>query len=236
MFDDVMFLAKGGYTVYLGPVNEVESYFEGLGLVVPERINPPDYYMDALEGAVQQGVTGPNNIDPKSLPVLWMMHKGYKIPKELLKVAAAIETPAAKKKILETESARFMSTFAQEAWQEIYQKVVVSWDEIKTSLLKVRDLSGRQTPGFFVQMTIILHRSALSPINHISYLPFCVKYKADLSYMHLKILILQVTPISPINVVYYLELYLFTERIIFYQVIYIMSLDVHTILNFVFSC
>lgn len=53
MFDDVMFLAKGGRTVYLGPVNEVEEYFLGLGVKIPDRINPPDHIMDTLEGLIK---------------------------------------------------------------------------------------------------------------------------------------------------------------------------------------
>lgn len=50
MFDDVMFFVKGGYMVYLGFVVEVEVYFLGFGLIVFERINLLDYYMDVLEG------------------------------------------------------------------------------------------------------------------------------------------------------------------------------------------
>lgn len=52
MFDDVMFLVKGGCIVYLGFVSEVEDYFVGIGLVVLEWINLFDYYMDVLEGIV----------------------------------------------------------------------------------------------------------------------------------------------------------------------------------------
>lgn len=142
MFDDVMFLAKGGYTVYSGPVSEVEAYFAGLGLVVPERINPPDFYMDALEGSSSP------HVDPKTLPISWMMHKGYQIPTDMMATAINnTDTPA-----------RFGLTFAQQACLELYQKLVVTWDGIRTALSRTEDLSGRQAPGFFTQLRIILQR------------------------------------------------------------------------------
>jgi hypothetical protein len=156
MFDDVMFLAKRGYTVYLGPVDEIEAYFSSLGLVVPERINPPDYYMDALEGVAQQARSP--YVDPRMLPIQWMMHKGYQIPNEMLKMASAINIPAEHQPLVNPESSRFGATFAQQACLELYHKFVVTWDGIKTALSRVKDLSGRQTPGFCKQLRIILHR------------------------------------------------------------------------------
>jgi len=153
MFDDVMFLAKGGYTVYLGPVDEIEAYFASLGLVVPDRINPPDYYMDALEGVMQQNHSP--SVDPRTLPLQWMMHKGYRIPNEM---AAFANTTAEIQLQVHPESSRFGATFAQEAWLELYHKFVVTWDGIRTALSRVDDLSGRQTPGFLKQFRIILHR------------------------------------------------------------------------------
>ncbi|KAG0609196.1 hypothetical protein M758_8G165400 [Ceratodon purpureus] len=156
MFDDVMFLAKGGYTVYLGPVDEIEGYFSRLGLEVPDRINPPDYYMDALEGAAHQARS--SYIDPRTLPVQWMMHKGYQIPNEMLTMATGISTSVENQALVHPESSRFGATFAQQACLELYQKFAVIWDGIEAALSRVNDLSGRRTPGFFRQLRIILHR------------------------------------------------------------------------------
>ncbi|GKV48435.1 hypothetical protein SLEP1_g55249 [Rubroshorea leprosula] len=50
MFDDLILLAKGGLIVYHGPVKKVEEYFSGIGIPVPDRVNPPDHYIDILEG------------------------------------------------------------------------------------------------------------------------------------------------------------------------------------------
>lgn len=43
LFDDVLLLNKG--LVYLGPMPEVEPYFDGLGFPVPHRMNPADHFM-----------------------------------------------------------------------------------------------------------------------------------------------------------------------------------------------
>lgn len=156
MFDDVMFLAKGGYTVYLGPVVEVEAYFSGLGLIVPERINPPDYYMDALEGIP---VSSSPQLDLRTMPIMWMRHKGYPIPNDMVDLAGDVEsTPTENPSLVHPESSRFSATFFQQACQELYQKILMTWDEIKTALSRVDNLSGRQTPGFFRQLRTILHR------------------------------------------------------------------------------
>ncbi|KAJ0779580.1 putative ABC transporter family G domain-containing protein [Helianthus annuus] len=48
MFDDLVLLAKGGLTVYHGPVRKVEEYFSGLGINVPDRVNPPDFFCREL--------------------------------------------------------------------------------------------------------------------------------------------------------------------------------------------
>ena len=45
LFHDVLLLGKGGYTVYLGPANKAKSYFESLGYVFPEQVNPAYYLM-----------------------------------------------------------------------------------------------------------------------------------------------------------------------------------------------
>jgi hypothetical protein len=40
-FDDVLFLGKGGRTVYLGPTAQALPYFEERGIVCPPLVNPP---------------------------------------------------------------------------------------------------------------------------------------------------------------------------------------------------
>ena len=65
-FDDIVFLAKGGRLVYMGPVERAVPYFRSIGYHVPEHANPPDFFIDAISGIVRpqaaqaaaQGVEG----------------------------------------------------------------------------------------------------------------------------------------------------------------------------------
>ena len=90
MFDDLILLAKGGLTVYHGPVKKVEEYFSGLGIVVPDRVNPPDYYIDILEGIVKLDTKEPVNV--KDLPIRWMLHNGYEVPRDMLQSSSDSES------------------------------------------------------------------------------------------------------------------------------------------------
>ncbi|KAI8608544.1 hypothetical protein BC830DRAFT_1071944, partial [Chytriomyces sp. MP71] len=49
-FDDVLMVAPGGKTAYIGPVEGVQRYFAGLGFVFDARLNPADVLMDILSG------------------------------------------------------------------------------------------------------------------------------------------------------------------------------------------
>lgn len=49
-FDQVIFLAPGGRVVYAGPTGDAEAHFAQFGYIVPERMNPADYFMDVIAG------------------------------------------------------------------------------------------------------------------------------------------------------------------------------------------
>lgn len=157
MFDDVMLLAKGGFTVYLGPVDEIEEYFQSLGFEVPDRINPPDYFMDMLEGA-----TVPErdpNFDVSTLPVLWMCHKGYRIPPELQHSSStSLQIGQRRRNPDDLMISSLGRSFSQDVWDDLRVYLAVTWDVIESSFSRVKDLSGRETPGFFSQYRLILGR------------------------------------------------------------------------------
>jgi hypothetical protein len=90
LFDDFVLLARGGLIVYHGPVSEVEMYFAGLGIKVPDRENPPDYFIDILEGIVKTQLRG--NVTTKHFPLLWMLHNGREVPDDFQKDLQDINT------------------------------------------------------------------------------------------------------------------------------------------------
>ncbi|CAI0442704.1 unnamed protein product [Linum tenue] len=83
MFDDLVLLAKGGLTVYHGSVAKVEGYFNGLGIKVPDRVNPPDHYIDILEGIVTPSASTVANY--MNLPLKWMMNNGVELQRDKIR-------------------------------------------------------------------------------------------------------------------------------------------------------
>lgn len=156
MFDDVLMLARGGYTVYLGPTSEMEAYFSTYGFEVPDRMNPPDYYMDVLEGVLMPDDNN-QSFDLSSLPVLWMCHKGYHIPLELQRTADG-------RRMQQDDPLRLShnrrKSLVHEVWDELRVWVLVRLDILEVAMSSVKNLSGRQTPGFFAQYFLILERYA----------------------------------------------------------------------------
>eukprot|EP00850_Spirogloea_muscicola_P018499 SM000170S02671 [mRNA] locus=s170:128164:135959:+ [translate_table: standard] len=72
MFDDLMLLARRGRCAYHGPLEDVEPYFLKLGFPVPDRINPPDFFIDVLEDHVKSSLDP--DFDAGELPALWSHH------------------------------------------------------------------------------------------------------------------------------------------------------------------
>eukprot|EP00027_Filamoeba_sp_ATCC50430_P008179 CAMPEP_0168554766 /NCGR_PEP_ID=MMETSP0413-20121227/7959_1 /TAXON_ID=136452 /ORGANISM="Filamoeba nolandi, Strain NC-AS-23-1" /LENGTH=782 /DNA_ID=CAMNT_0008585537 /DNA_START=29 /DNA_END=2377 /DNA_ORIENTATION=+ len=52
MCDELLLLAKGGKTVFMGPTNDALDYFAHAGFPCPTHFNPADWYMDVISGKV----------------------------------------------------------------------------------------------------------------------------------------------------------------------------------------
>ncbi|CAN6195009.1 unnamed protein product [Urochloa humidicola] len=154
MFDDLILLAKGGLTVYHGPVKKVEEYFSGLGIVVPDRVNPPDYYIDLLEGIVKPDGKEPINV--KDLPIRWMLHNGYEVPRDMLQSSSDSES-SFRGGGSNASGDNTGQSIANEVWGNVKDIVGQKKDEYdynKTS----ENLSNRRTPGILRQYKYYLGR------------------------------------------------------------------------------
>ena len=80
MFHDVLLLAKGGRTVYLGPTKDALSYFESLGFECPNHVNPADFLIDVI--SEQQPDKDGNIIKDDELVRLWRIHQS-KVQEEI---------------------------------------------------------------------------------------------------------------------------------------------------------
>jgi ABC-type multidrug transport system ATPase subunit len=69
LFDKVLFLGRGGRTVYLGPAKELANYFQPRGFTCPQKANPADYYMDVIAGIVPR--EGHKSFDADELFDMW---------------------------------------------------------------------------------------------------------------------------------------------------------------------
>ncbi|KAL4341072.1 hypothetical protein GQ457_08G000810 [Hibiscus cannabinus] len=158
MFDDLILLAKGGLTVYHGPVKKAEEYFSGLGITLPDRANPPDYFIDILEGIIKLN-TG-TGLTIKQLPVRWMLHNGYPVPMDMLDSIEGMSAHSGGSGH-EDDSSQAGSTpnsFAGDLWQDVKCSVQTQKDRVQHNILSSADLSRRQTPGVFTQYRYYLGR------------------------------------------------------------------------------
>lgn len=153
MFDDLILLAKGGMTVYHGPVKKVEEYFTGLGIIVPERINPPDHFIDILEGIVKPS----GSLNRQQLPVRWMLHNGYAVPPDMLQYIDGDAT-SLKGNVADPTAGATEQSFAGDLWQDVMSSIQLKRDHIEHNLLNSNDLSNRRTPGLRRQYRYYLGR------------------------------------------------------------------------------
>lgn len=152
MFDDLILLAKGGLIAYLGPVKKVEEYFSGLGIIVPDRVNPPDHFIDILEGIVKPSVS--SGISYKQIPVKWMQHKGYIIPQDMLILLDGNDYSRGETSRNPSNSSGTEiedSSVVGAVWGDIKCIVEKKKDHIWHNYVRTKDLSNRQTPGIFSQ-------------------------------------------------------------------------------------
>ncbi|KAL6635366.1 hypothetical protein ACP70R_028037 [Stipagrostis hirtigluma subsp. patula] len=175
MFDDLILLAKGGLTVYHGPVKKVEEYFSGLGMVVPERVNPPDYYIDVLEGIVKPNLNA--GVTVKDLPLRWMLHNGYDVPRDMLQSSSESES-SSRGSTDHASSDDAGSSIVGVLWgnfKDIVGQKKDEYDYNKSS----EDLSHRNTPGILRQYRYFLGRCMKqrlreARIQGVDYLILCL--------------------------------------------------------------
>ncbi|KAG7032987.1 ABC transporter G family member 28 [Cucurbita argyrosperma subsp. argyrosperma] len=156
MFDDLVLLAKGGFTVYHGPAKRVEEYFAGLGINVPERVNPPDHFIDILEGIVTPNA----DVSYEELPVRWLLHNGYPVPADLQQNSARHASSSASTQTHGTRNSVLVErqpSLAGELWQGMRSNVEEHHDKLRMHF-KTKDLSHRSTPGILKQYRYFLGR------------------------------------------------------------------------------
>lgn len=170
MFNDLVLLAKGGLIVYHGPVKKLEEYFGGIGIEVPDRVNPPDHLIDILEGIVAPSSSvHSSGVHLRELPVRWMIYNGYPVPPEMRDDAGSILLSSSNTNVdvaigINAAASNLggggmeEQSFAGELWQDMRSNIERQRDKIRLNFLKSKDLSHRRTPGVFSQYRYFLGR------------------------------------------------------------------------------
>lgn len=143
--------------MYHGSTKKVEEYFAGLGIVVPERVTPPDHYIDILEGIIKSG----SNVTREQLPVRWMLHNGYPVPQDMLHLCDEISNSSSPDSSIKTVDKRQEKSFIRDLIQEIKCALVLRREHIMHNFLTKQDLSNRITPGIMRQYRYFLGRYVL---------------------------------------------------------------------------
>uniref|UniRef100_A0A452YBA4 ABC transporter domain-containing protein n=1 Tax=Aegilops tauschii subsp. strangulata TaxID=200361 RepID=A0A452YBA4_AEGTS len=165
MFDDFVLLARGGLIAYHGPISEVENYFSGLGIKVPDRENPPDYYIDILEGIAKTKMRG--HATPKHLPLLWILHNGYEVPEDM------------QKDLEEINMMHELYTVGSITRELSSVEQTKSKDSVHQNVSQRNDLLNRKTPGVLAQYRYYLGRVAKQRLREatqqaVDYLILCI--------------------------------------------------------------
>ncbi|KAJ8559601.1 hypothetical protein K7X08_003659 [Anisodus acutangulus] len=135
----------GGLTAYHGPISKVEEYFSGIGINVPDRVNPPDHFIDILEGIYKLPTS--IGLGYKDLPLRWMLHNGYAVPPDMLGSSGSAASSAGDNSSHGGISAAVGpdQSFAGELWSDVKSNVEQKKDHIQHRLLSSNDLSPRNT-------------------------------------------------------------------------------------------
>ncbi|KAG6478679.1 hypothetical protein ZIOFF_062123 [Zingiber officinale] len=155
MFDDLILLAKGGLVAYQGPVKNVEEYFAGLEIKVPDRVNPPDYFIDILEGMVKLSTS--TGIISSQLPVIWMLHNGYPVPPDMKNELNSVHS-SFRDRTNPVNSGSDVVSGSIDFWGGVKGAIGEKKEHLENVFSKSKDLANRRTPGKLYQYKYYLGR------------------------------------------------------------------------------
>jgi len=176
MFSTLILLGKGGKMAYQGPVDEVEAYFGTLGYNVPPRMNPADYLLDIVMGAVlpvsprlatnERAVRFEDDQEPMSSPgsrqnvdvfEYWAQRMGRAPDSDRRHIASSADWESnpqvcgASLRALNVSMWRYLVT-------SMYMFADSFLETIKALVYRTPNMTNVRPPGFFRQMLIIGHR------------------------------------------------------------------------------
>jgi len=81
LLDDVIFLSNGGFSAFVGPAADAESFFTSAGFICPPMINQCDFFLDVIAGSKKYPREGdPHVFEVQYLVNLWKVQEARQLP------------------------------------------------------------------------------------------------------------------------------------------------------------
>ncbi|XP_073137865.1 ABC transporter G family member 28-like [Henckelia pumila] len=119
-------------------------------------MNPPDYFIDILEGIVKLNAS--SGVKYKELPLRWMLHNGYPVPPDMLDYAGMPSVTGDSAHGGNLAATGPDQSFAGDLWQDVKYNVGQKKHHLRLNFNKLQDLSNRKTPSVFQQYRYFVGR------------------------------------------------------------------------------
>merc|ERR1712238_303639 len=150
LFDQVVLLANGGLTAFIGSPIEMISYFENLGFPMPPGSNPTDFTMDVL-GCVVQHPSNPH-FKTEDFVLAWMTADEN---------PNAMSLEEAKSLLADAASDTVDKVTIYSRLRKVRQYFSDIWAHFASGFKKNSSTSDLALPGMFQQTMLLTYRALL---------------------------------------------------------------------------
>jgi len=154
LFNQVLLLAKGGLTAFIGSPIEMISYFENLGFPMPPGSNPADFAMDVL-GCVVPHATNPH-FKTEDFVLAWMTADEN---------PNAMSLEEAKSLLADAASDTVDKVTIYSRLRKVRQYLSDIWAHFASGFKKNSSTSDLALPGMFQQTILLTYRAFLQRIR-----------------------------------------------------------------------
>jgi len=154
LFNQVLLLANGGLTAFIGSPIEMISYFENLGFPMPPGSNPADFAMDVL-GCVVPHATNPH-FKTEDFVLAWMTADEN---------PNAMSLEEAKSLLADAASDTVDKVTIYSRLRKVRQYLSDIWAHFASGFKKNSSTSDLALPGMFQQTILLTYRAFLQRIR-----------------------------------------------------------------------
>merc|ERR1712238_183431 len=154
LFNQVVLLANGGLTAFIGSPIEMNSYFENLGFPMPPGSNPTDFVMDVL-GCVVQHPSNPH-FKTEDFVLAWMTADEN---------PNAMSLEEAKSLLADAASDTVDKVTIYSRLRKVRQYLSDMWVHFASGFKKNSSTSDLALPGMFQQTILLTYRAFLQRIR-----------------------------------------------------------------------